>query len=94
MVWENAGGGWRIVDTYGLAVVDWTRHSNCCCEVPCQGRFDCDNPFHVGGSAMPWCVGMGGSEECDVCWYRRDRIAAKLRRARQVGSIRRRGWRR
>jgi hypothetical protein len=56
--------------TYGFEMKSYRRHKNCSCEMPCQGRFTCEAPDHVGRRATPFCCGQADEHYswCDTCW--------------------------
>jgi hypothetical protein len=62
----------RKVDAYWAEVKHYRRHKACACPVPCQQRFQCEAPDHVGRRATPFCSGQADEHLswCDACWSR------------------------
>jgi len=62
----------RKMDTYWHDVKTYRRHKDCVCETPCQKRFTCEAPGHVGRKATPYCCGQADEHIgwCDTCWTR------------------------
>jgi hypothetical protein len=75
-------------DAYGYRVNDegnrLRRHPQCECEVPCQMRYTCEGPHHIGNRSTPWCSGGASGEIrdawCDVCWNREEERRTAKRR--------------
>lgn len=64
-------------DAYGAICNDETaqrarRHPKCRCPVPCQNRFICVCPGHLGLKATPLCNGAADKlpDWCDTCVMR------------------------
>jgi len=68
----------RKVDSYGFEVKSYRRHKDCGCKVPCQARFRCESPSHVGLRATPYCEGCYDDEPgwCNTCWSKKHKESA------------------
>lgn len=74
----------KTTDSYGYPVDPaQKRHKDCRCPVPCQMRFPCRSKLHKGSRGTPWCNGMGESEECDTCWWRKEKRRSKKKKAKK-----------